>query len=171
MRVDIHNQCSDFDLENGRHFSIGIDWDEETDAEIYAGDMMSIDLIPFLSTFEGVLTYNLKKQDTESTYVRFFVTWKSKGYKELCVFLHLIECDGWCGWSRTKLDEYCQRYASQLCTYTGPIKDTWLMPDGTVLMTELELDFTQRDGVLNITISDGIKDEYTKKPEWVSIKR
>jgi hypothetical protein len=53
--------------------------------------------------------------------------------------------------------EYYQRYANQFCTHTGPIKDTWLPRDGTVLMIGLELDFVQRDDVLNITISEGIE--------------
>jgi hypothetical protein len=171
MQVNIHNQCSDFHLIRGRYFSTGIDWYEEPDEKVYAGDMMSIDLVPLLSTFEGVLTYDLKRKGAESTYIRLFVTWKSESYKELLVFVHLIEYEGWCGWGKNKLEEYCQRYASQLCAYTAPVKDTWLMPDGTVLMTELELDFTQRDGVLNITISEGIKNEHTRMPEWVSLKR
>jgi hypothetical protein len=171
MKVNVHNQCSNFYLKGEKHFSTGIDWDEEPDEEVYAGDTMNVDLVPLLSTFEGLLTYGLKKRGIESTYIQLFVTWKSEGYKELRVFVHLIEYDGWCGWGKDKLEEYCQRYASQLCTYTGPIRDTWLMPDGTVLMTELELDFTQRDGVLNITISEGVKDEHTKKLEWFNSNR
>jgi hypothetical protein len=44
-----------------------------------------------------------------------------------------------------------------------------LIPDGTVLMSILELDFTQRDGVLNITISESIRDDYTRRPEWINL--
>jgi hypothetical protein len=83
----------------------------------------------------------------------------------------LIECDKQIKWNRYKLEEYRQRYASQLSTYTSPIEDTWLMHDGTVLMTRLELNSTQRGDVLNITISEGIKDEHTKIPELISLER
>jgi hypothetical protein len=67
-------------------------------------------------------------------------------------------------WDMVKLKEYCQRYANQLDTYTDPIRDTWLTRDGAVLVTRLELDFMQRNDVLNIAISEGIKDDHTKKP-------
>jgi hypothetical protein len=99
------------------------------------------------------------------------VAWKSEGYKKFRVFVQLIECDGTFYLCDIPLEEYYQRYANQLNTYTGPIKNTWMVYDDTVLMTELELDFTQRDSVLNITISEGVKDEYTKRPIWLSLGR
>jgi hypothetical protein len=37
-------------------------------------------------------------------------------------------------------------------------------------MTGLELDFTQRDGVLNITISEGVKDNHTRMPELIDLE-
>jgi hypothetical protein len=43
-----------------------------------------------------------------------------------------------------------------------------LIDDGIVLITKLEMDFTKRDGRLNITISEGIEDEYTKRIEQVN---
>jgi hypothetical protein len=104
-------------------------------------------------------------------HIRLLVAWKSEGYKNFCVFVHLIECNKWPYWDEIRLEEYYQRYADQLSTYTGPIKDTWLIHDGTVLMTELDLDFTQRDGVLNITISEGSKDEHAKRPEWINLNK
>jgi hypothetical protein len=171
MNVNVYNRCSDFDLEDRRYFSTGVDWNEKQYKNVYAGNMMSVDLMPLLSTFEDLLTYSLEKEDTESIYIRLFVTWKSESYKKFSVLIHLIKYEGQYAWSKSTLEEYYQRYASQLCTYTGPIRDTWLMSDGTVLMTELELDFTQRDGILNIVISEGIKDGHTKKPKWINLKR
>jgi hypothetical protein len=82
------------------------------------------------------------------------------------VLVHLIECNEW-PYDEFEAEEHYKRYVSQLCVYTDPIRDTWSLSGGTVLMTELELDFTQRDGVLNITVSEGVKDEYTKRPEWI----
>jgi hypothetical protein len=83
-----------------------------------------------------------------------------------------MECDiqfyGWLCRSIIELEEYYQRYVSQLCAYTGPIKDTWLIYDGTVLMTRLELDFTQGYDVLNIVISESVMDEHTKRIEWIN---
>jgi hypothetical protein len=171
MKVNIRNHCSDFHLKNLRCFSIGVNWNKYPSEEVYVGGMMSADLISSSSIFEGVLTYDLKRKGVESTYIRLFVAWKSEGYKRFHMFLRLIEHDERYKWNKNELEEYCQRYASQLCTYTGPIKDTWLIPDGTVLMTELELDFTQRDGVLKLTISEGIRDEHIRRPKWLNLKR
>jgi hypothetical protein len=83
----------------------------------------------------------------------------------------LIECNKGPYWNMVKLEEYYQRYASQLCTYTDPIRDTWLIYDGTVLTAELELGFTQRDGVLNTTISERSEDRRIKRPEWIDLNR
>jgi hypothetical protein len=171
MKLNINNQCLDFKLTNLRSLSRGANWNEEPDEKVDAGAMMSADLISLLSTFEGILAYDLEKKGSKSTYIRLFVVWKSEGYREFRMFVHLTEYEEKCDWSKVGLEEYYQRYASQLCTYTGPIKDTWLIPGGTVLMTEVELDFTQRDGALNIIISGGIEDERTKKPEWINVKR
>jgi hypothetical protein len=130
-----------------------------------------------LSTFEGVLTYELQRENIESddqpksTHILFFVAWKSEGYKSLRVFVHLVECDKYTHWEKIALEEYYQRYVNQLCTYTGPVRNTWLIDDGTVLMTELELDFTQRAGVLSVTISEGIRNDRTKKPIWINPER
>jgi hypothetical protein len=177
MKVNIHNQRSDFVLMSGGYFINNARWIEYPDKEVYAADMMSADLLPLLSTFECGLTYVLQRNDVKpgeqlkETRIRLFVAWKSEGYKKFCVFVQLIECNKQSCWDILKIEECYQRYASQLSTYTDLIRDTWLIHDGTVLMTELDLDFTQRDDVLNITLSEGIKDECTKKPEWINLEK
>jgi hypothetical protein len=126
--------------------------------------------------FGGILMYVLERKHVkigtrhEPTHILLLVAWKSEGYKKLRAFAHLIEYDKASCWDNLSQEEYYQRFTSQLRIYTGPIKDTWLMPDGTVLLTELGLDFTQRDGVLNVTISEGIEDENTKRPEWIHLE-
>jgi hypothetical protein len=99
------------------------------------------------------------------------VGWKSEGYKELCACVCLIECDKTFPWHKVNTEEYYQRYTNQFGIYTGPIKDTWLTHDGAVLTTKLELYFTQRNDVLNITISEGISDDHTKRPVWINPER
>jgi hypothetical protein len=104
----------------------------------------------------------------KSTYTLFLVGWKSEGYNELRAFVKLIECDKTFHWCKVGLKEYYQRYANQLCAYTDLIKDTWLTHDDKVLMTKLELGLTQRDGKLNLIISEGIEDEHTRRPIWIN---
>jgi hypothetical protein len=209
MKVNIHNQCSEFKLTNQEYFDSDItddelpeedddddDYDDEDEEENEDEDEeddeeeeddyddsdddtrdMNIGYKPSLSAFGGALMYELEREDvesddqSESIYTKLFIAWKSKGYKDLCVFLHLIESEDLFYFGKAILEEYYQRHANQLSIYTDPIKDTWLLRDGTVLMTKLELDFTQRDGALSVTISKGIKDDHTRKPVWVNMER
>jgi hypothetical protein len=177
MKVNIHNQCSDFKLTDRGYFSSGTSLNGYPAQEVDAGSMISFGFQPSPLVFEGVLTYELQRKHVESdnqlesTYIRLFVVWKSKGYKKLCAYINLVEYDEKFYWNNTKSQEYYRGYASQLSTYTDPIKDTWLVYDDTVLMTRLELDFTQRDDILNITISKSVKDEHTRKPERIDSER
>jgi hypothetical protein len=177
MKVNIYNQCSDFKLTFRGYFGNGTNGDENPDEDVDTGSMKCVDLTPYLVAFEGAIMHKLERKHVktgnqfEPTDIHLFIAWRSEGYKKLRVFVHLIEHDKQLYWRKTSQEEYYQRYASQLCTYTDPIKDTWLIPDGKVLTTGLELDFTQRDGVLNITISEGVESEKTKRPEWIDLER
>jgi hypothetical protein len=174
MNVNIHNQCSDFKLTNRKHRWANVSWDKEPDVEVDANSMMSAVLTSFQAEFEGSLIYQLQRKCVksddrlESTYALLFITWKFEDYKALRVFVQLMECDKTFHWNKFKPIEYYQRYVNQLNTYAGPIKDTWLTRDGIVLMIGLETDFTQSNDVLNITISEGVKDEHTKRPVWIN---
>jgi hypothetical protein len=103
----------------------------------------------------------------ESTSTLLFVAWKLEGYNALRARVRLIECNKAFRWRKVDLKEYHQIYANQLWPYTDPIQDTWLISDGTVLLTKLESDFTQRDGVLNLTISEGIRGDRIRRPVWI----
>jgi hypothetical protein len=172
MKVNIHNQCSDFNLTNRNWYKTHASWNKEPAEEINAGNMMSAVLTSSWAGFRGMVIYQLQKcaksdDQLESIYTLFFIAWKHECYKKLRVFVKLIECDKTFHWNKIGPKEYYQRYASQLSTYTGPIKDTWLIHDGIVLMTRLELNFTQSDDELNIVISEGVKDEHIKRPVWI----
>jgi hypothetical protein len=174
MSVNIRNRCSDFKLINlirsAPHMT------RYPNAEVDAGSMTSATLTPSCAVFEGSLMYQLQRKDVrsddqlESTYTLLFIAWESEGCRELRACVRMIECDEQIKWNSYKLKEYCQRYASRLSAYTGPIEDTWLIHDGTVLTTRLELDFPQRDGRLYITISEGSRDNRTKISAWISPK-
>jgi hypothetical protein len=177
MKVNIHNQCSDFKLTDIRYFSSGARHNEAPAREVDAGNIMSFELTPFRTMFEGVLMCKLWRKDVESDnqpellYTLLLMAWKSEGYKKFYMFVQLLECDKAFRWDEIKPKEYYRRYAGQLSPYTSPIKETWLLPDSTVLMTELELNFTLVNRRLNITISEGTWNECTKRPEWINMKR
>jgi hypothetical protein len=171
MKVDIYNQCPDFKLTDQKCFSCGTGWNRCSSREVKADSMMSVEFKSSLEAFGGVVMYELQRKYVESTRIQLLVAWESEDYKTFCVYVRLLECNELLVWNETRLKEYYQRYVGQLHTYTDPIKDTWLMHDGTVLMTRLELTLVKRDGRINVTISEGIKDDYTKVPTWIGPKR
>jgi hypothetical protein len=181
MKVNIYNQCSDLTLKFRGAFVHGADWSEHPAQEIDSGSTMSVEVVLLRATCDGVLMYQLQRKDVESddqpelTRSRLLVAWKAEGYEKPRVSVQLMESDRafrWDNyWDKFELEEYQQRYTNRLSAYIDPIKETWLMDDGTVLMTGLELDFAQKSGVLNITISEGIRDEHTKRSVWIGPER
>jgi hypothetical protein len=158
MKVNIHNQCSNFKLINREYSSSDADWNEHSTREVD---------IDSLKASVGAIMYELRRDHVGSTRIQLLVAWESRDYKKFYVYVRLIECNEALVWNEAKLNEYYQRYINRLSKYTSPIEDTWLIHDGTVLKTKLELTFVRRDGRLNVTISEGIKDDYTKVPIWI----
>jgi hypothetical protein len=177
IAVNIRNQCSNFKLINGKYYYSDSCMDFHSSKEVETGCTNRLNFKPSLITFGSAILYQLQRKDIksddrlESTTTLLFITWKFEGYKELSVLVQLLECDKTFRWSKFSSREYYRKYVNQLCTYTDPIKDIWLTRDGTVFMTRLELDFTQRDGMLNITISEGIKEDHVKIPELIDPRR
>jgi hypothetical protein len=177
MKLNIHNQCSDFKLTNRKCFSNFMSWNKYPDAEVDTGSTMIAVLTSSWAEFSGAIMYKLQRKrvksgsQPESTSTLLFVAWKYEGYKKLHLFVRLMECDRTFHWEKFKLEEYYQRYTHQPNTYTSSIKNTWLTRDGTVLMARLKLDSTQSNGVLNIVISEGAKDKHTKRPIWINPER
>jgi hypothetical protein len=139
--------------------------------------MTSVDSKSSLAAFEGALICKLQKEDVKSDdqskllYILLLVAWKSEDYKKYRVVLQLIEYDETFHWYEVKPEAYYQKYVSQLSTYTDPIRDAWSISDSITLITGLELDSTQRDGRLNITISESTSDDYGILPVWIDPER
>jgi hypothetical protein len=171
MKVDVHNQCPDFKLIDQKCFSYGAEWHMSSAREVGSRNMMSIEFKYSPEAFRGVVIYKLGRTYVKSKPIHLFLVWKSDGYKRFRVYVRLLEYDKPFVWSEIRLKEYYQRCTHQLHTYTDPIEDTWLIPDGILLMTRLELAFVKRDGKLKVTISEGIRDSYIKRPEWINLER
>jgi hypothetical protein len=172
MKVNIHNQCSNFRLKDRKYLSTGEDWQPYLGEEVDTDHMMRVGFKSPPAMFEDGIMCKLQREHVkpgnQSTHILLFIGWKSEGYKKLHAFAQLIEYDKHVHWDKYTLKEYYQRYISQISTYIGHIKDTWLIDGNIVLMTRLELDFTQRDGVLNVTISERAEDDYTRRPDKIN---
>jgi hypothetical protein len=177
MKVNIYNRCSDFKLTYRGSFIKGAHFNEKPDQEVDTGCVKSLNVTTFLAAFRGVLMHKLERKyvkpgsQHEPTDIILLVIWKSERYKEFRAFVQLIERNNTSYWSEIQAEEYYRRYENQLCTCTDSVGDTWLIHDGTVLTTKLGLHFKRRDGVLNIVISEGIKDKHARKPEWIDVER
>jgi hypothetical protein len=79
MKVNICNQCSNFNLTDGGYFGTGTDWNKDPDLVVYTGNITNVNLIPFQSAFGGILSYRLQREHVspsnqrESTNTRLFV--------------------------------------------------------------------------------------------------
>jgi hypothetical protein len=171
MKVDIHNQCLDFKLTDQKCFSHGAYWNRYPVREVEADGVMSVEFKSPLEAFKGAVVYELRRKSAESTRIQLFVAWQFDGYKKFYAYAHLLECSESFSWNEIRLKKHYQRYTHQLNRYTSPIKNTWLIHDDTVLMTSLELTFVKRDSILNVTVSEGIKDDCTKKPGRINLER
>jgi hypothetical protein len=170
MKVDIHNQCLNFKLTDQECCSYSAGWNMYSVQEAETDRMMSVEFKYSLEAFKGAIMCELRREYIEQTHIWLLVVWRSVGYKKFRICVCLLECYESFVWNENRLREYYQRYARQLDRYTGPIEDTWLIHDGAVLMTRLELSFLKRDSKLNMTISEGIKDAYTNIPVWIGPK-
>jgi hypothetical protein len=171
MKVDIHNQCPGFKLTDQRCFIHGAEWNRYPARGMEAGNMMSIEFKSSLEASKGVIMYELRRNYVESTSIQLFVTWESASYKEFRVCTHLLKCNNLFVWNEIRLKGYYRKCVRQLRTYTKPIEDTWLIHDGIVLRTRLELTFVKSNSRLNVTISEGIKDGRAKIAELISPER
>jgi hypothetical protein len=113
MEVNIHNQFRGFKLTSRKHFNIGANWNGDEELPwMRRTSRMSVNLIPFLATFEGSLTYVLWRKYVQSdnrlkpAFIRLFVAWKSECYKKFRALIHFIECDRQVVWNKYKLKDY-----------------------------------------------------------------
>jgi hypothetical protein len=101
---------------------------------------------------------------------QLIIIWKVKRYSEVRVHLSLIEHDEGHVWDRARLMKLA--FGFELVNVQhGPIEETYLMRDSTVLMTSLNL--TREEGCykLEMTISEGdIKDD-TRRPLYIDVDR
>jgi hypothetical protein len=127
----------------------------------------------------GVLIYKLQRKDInelneeaiysedEATSTQIFMVWKVKNSRELYVYSRLIEHDKDHIWNRDRLMKLAKSYELFNIQH-GPIKETWLMHDNTVLMTGLNMTHEKECYKLEITISS--KND-VQRPQHIDLNR
>jgi hypothetical protein len=130
----------------------------------------------------GVLMYKLQRKNTdeldegtmfsedETTYIQLFTIWKVTSSKEFHVVSHLIEHDKDRVWDRDrlkKLVERCKLYDIQY----GPIEETWLMHDNTVLSTRINANREAEYYKIELSISEASIKYDTLRLEYIDVDR
>jgi hypothetical protein len=112
----------------------------------------------------GILMYELKRKNTDQpneeaisnkrVYIQLVMIWKVHKSGRFYVYSFLIEHDNsrvWYEYKLMKLVRYCKSFIIQ----HGPIEDTWLMHNNTVLMIRANVTFEEEYYKLEMTISEG----------------
>jgi hypothetical protein len=165
---------------------------------VYAGDGITCSLSPdqkvnFGSTTQagfnidpdqvstGILMYRLQRESTDksdeeaiyskekATCVQLVIIWKANSPKGFCINSFLIDHDKGRVWDKDKLMnlvKHCKLFNIR----HGPIEDTCLMHDHTVLMTNLNIIHEEERYKLEITISEGSINEGTWRPLYIGLE-
>jgi hypothetical protein len=128
----------------------------------------------------GVLMYKLQRKnigefneedissEDEATWIWLVMIWKVYKSRKIFVVSDLIEHDKSHIWNSNelmKLNEYYELFNIQ----HGPIEETWLMHDNTVLTTSLNTIRKRDYYVLEVTISEGSIRDDTKRLRYIGL--
>jgi hypothetical protein len=122
----------------------------------------------------GALMYKLQRKDIdqsnerESTCTQLVIIWKANIYHKFQAVSRLIEHDEdriWDSDMLMDLARYCILYDIE----HGPIEETWLMHDNTVLMTGMNATYEEKCYKLEMKISEtSVKDD-TERPQYINV--
>jgi hypothetical protein len=193
--VHIHNQCSGFELISPVYFGLDVVWNIPTDQKVDVNAKTRVSFAKSVTKheFENALIYRLQRKRIEandqfnadntltedtSTYLQLLVIWgfSEKWEKNAIITWEdtlsysssvralLIKHSNTITWNEDTLEKLRYMYLS-LLRDDKIVKDTWLLDDTTVLMTTSE----QKMGhAIEITISEGTKEDGATEPLWVS---
>jgi hypothetical protein len=196
LDVTIRSQYSDIELASPVYFCDGRTYNEYSIERTDVGTMMRIGFRYDIGESGGIVMYEVQRNrntksdhqpstDTTSTetvgdaskIMRLLVTWKTDYSHGSGAHIILVEHDNKLVLSEAELAQLYDRiYDLPIEVYNwthkyGSIcKSTWSMNDNTVLGAAYEIVF-EKGRELKITISEGIKDEYTKSALWIDSER
>jgi hypothetical protein len=171
LNITIHNRYPDLELISPVYFSNSIchvSPHHQTDTSNTIEVRFGID--DKQEDFEGALLYKLQRKyanriddhanssaksiedATKNMYL--LVVWDVKFYHHgFCVCL--IECADGFTWNEDKLWALCDRYDHRFHEYDESNTITWLMHDGVVMKTRLDITY-ESDYQLDVVLSEGI---------------
>jgi hypothetical protein len=147
VSLNIHNQCNDINLTSPTYFVHGGKWHAVPDQKIGVNAIMRnrLEFDPGQDILDGILTYRIQKQYTESDepiqdeskHIQLLVAWHVEHTKESHVRVLLVEHDN--ELDENDLRKLHQKYWHSLKERVDPIKNNWISHDKTVLETTIRL--------------------------------
>jgi hypothetical protein len=183
VKLTIHHQFPGIELVSPVYASDCATCYLSPDQKVDVGSTMqaSFNIDPGRNESIGALLYKLQKKNAgqsnedgifseeEEACTQLLMIWKVNSSREFFVVSDLIEHDNYV-WDRDRLmefAEYCRLFNAQ----HGPIEETWLIRDNTVLMTSLNI-AREVCYKLEMTISEtSIKDDDTQRPRYIDVDR
>jgi ribosomal silencing factor RsfS len=189
IEVNIQNQCSNFELTSPIYFCDNAVCDETPNQRVPSKDSTAAKFRVKFSRFmfQGGILYEVRATSTPSdetdannptaetnrnapAIIRILAAWRVSRYHEPFVFAMLLEHEDTFTWSERRLKEFFDEHSNKFSTTEGRNATTWLMQDGTVLKTVM--DVTGRGHYkLEITIAEGTQDQYTTNPLYYEPKK
>jgi hypothetical protein len=126
----------------------------------------------------GILIYKLQRKKSHehaeisedtSDAAHILLVWKIFESKELYVDVLLVECDKRFDWDEDNLWKLYDRNFDQDRLFSDTTTKTWLLDNNIALMTTFEI--MNEDRMLNITISEVERDNNTRIPIHIDLKR
>jgi hypothetical protein len=180
FKLNIRNQCLNVGLVSPIYIaSEELDCHKPPNYKVYAGDTMrSAFIIMLHNQSYGALIYKLQKKQSHesietnediSSVIHFLVVWEISGSKKLCTGVLLVENDKVFVWDKDDLGKLHSKNINRFRLCPDSATETWLLDDNTALMTTFEI--INEDYTLNITISEVERDDNTRKPAHIDLKR
>jgi hypothetical protein len=179
LKLNIYNQCLNVDLISPTYYTDDkSECHRPPDYKVCAGDTMRYGCVVYGSddVSFGALMYRVRKQthrsaevgeDTSSD-VHLLIVWVTSQSKELYTDVLLVECDRGFDWEKSNLQAFCFKNIRQFRWSSGSITETWSLEDNVVLMTTFKIN---EDCIFDITISEVERDNNTRVPAHIALKR
>jgi hypothetical protein len=185
--VTIHNQCSDIELASPVYFVNSAAYPRLSIQQIDIDTTMRVCFEIYITqeVFEGALLFKLQRysgiqynmdtlttetNENETGCAQMLIAWKMKDSK-LFVYAVLVKHVKKFIWNEDKLKRLYYENHNWFKEYNDTISDTWYMDDNMTLKTSLKLRGMKGNFELNISISEGERDDYVMRPLYVDLER
>jgi hypothetical protein len=180
VELDIHNQCLNVDLISPIYItSYRSECHRLPDYEVRAGNTMSSGfIIKSGNGSDGALIYRLQRRQTyESTEIdkdtpsatHILVVWEFSESEGLYADVLLVEHDNEFDWNKDNLKYLYHKNFSRFKWFHGSVTETWSLNNNITLMVTFEI--MNEGRLLNIIISEVERDNNTRMPVYIDLKR